>query len=54
MICINRDFFGESNPDYIILKPAKKLVKKAKQIYEDQKSPWNKYSSDLEKVNPYI
>ena len=39
-------------PLYLNLQ--KKLMKKAKQVYEDQKSPWNKYSSDLEKLNPYI
>jgi hypothetical protein len=32
----------------------KQLVKQAKQVYEDQKLPWSKYSSDLEKLNPYI
>lgn len=40
------------------LNVQKQLVKQAKQVYVDQRSPWNyygnKYSSDLQKLNPYI
>lgn len=51
--------FWRKKPRLLLsLNLQKKLVKKAQQVYADQRSPWNyhgnKYSSDLEKLNPYI
>jgi hypothetical protein len=42
----------------LYLNLQKQLVKKAHQVYVDQRSPWNydgnKYNADLEKLNTYI